>query len=260
MRTTVLVSLLAVLCLGATPVRERARATDVHITFAGVITHVLDAAHPARAVTLRGEGHMAHRATLYVRASQIASSDVAMSCDNDGTCAIALDGLRVSFANATGRPTYDLGGSFDRFVPHLRAITGGMTLSSAVHAEVPQGPIGSIFDLPSGVYSATPHEQRALFVPDHEGRGARTIAREVFLSSRVVSPSLRFSNGKSIRFRDDELIELRITNEPVHSGDNHFDLHYGVGMSGSRPLLTVVSQAQGTGGDLTPSCSDSQYP
>ena len=260
MRTTVLVSLLAVLCLGATPVRERARATDVHITFAGVITHVLDAAHPARAVTLRGEGHMAHRATLFVRASSVLSTDVAMSCDNDGTCAIALDGLRVALANAAGRPAFDAGGSFDRFVPHLRAITGGMTLADDVHAEVPRGAVGAIFELPGGVYSATPHEDRAMFVPDREGRGARTMSREVFLTTRVASPELRFSNGKSLRFRDDGLIELRITNEPAHNGDGHFKLHYELAAQiVERPFLASISTRPGIS-LINSECSNTQWP
>ena len=250
--------LLALLTVGAGS--ARLRPSEVHISFAGVIAQVLDPAHPARAVTLRGDGHMAHHATLFVRASQIISSDVAMSCDNDGTCAISLDGLRVSFAHVTGRPTFGIGGSFDRLVPHLRAITGGMTLSEAVHADAPQGPIGAIVDLPHGVYSATPYETRATFVPDHEQRGPRSIAREVFLTTRIASPELLFSNGKSIHFVDDEMLELRITNEPVHAGgDDHFALHYGLAAQPiERPLL--MSAGEGGGAGLRISCSNTTYP
>ena len=248
--------LLALLTLGGGS--ARVRPSEVHISFASVIAHVLDPAHPARAVTLRGDGHMAHHATLFVRASQITSSDVAMSCDNDGTCAISLDGLRVSFAHVTGRPTFGIGGSFDSLVPHLRAITGGMTLSSAVHADAPTGPVGVIVDLPHGVYSATPYDSRTTFVPDHEQRGPRSIAREVFLTTRIASPELLFSNGKSIRFVDEEMLELRITNEPVHAGggNGHFALHYQLAATlPSRPLVDG-----GHGGASDSECSNTQWP
>jgi hypothetical protein len=256
MRTTLLAALLALLCLGAAPNASRVRPADVHITFAGVIAHVLDPAHPARAVTLRGEGHMAHRATLFVRAADIVSSDVKMSCDGDGTCAIALDGLRAGFANASGRPRYEAGGSFDRYVPHLRAITGGaMQLAEAVHAAAPSGPVGAIFDLPDGIYSATPDSQPMQFVPDHERRGARTLSREVFLTTRIASPTLQFSNGTSIRF-DDGFVELRITNEPLHDGAGHFDLHFDLAAAPvARPVL-----AGGSGAGLSGGCSNSNYP
>ena len=252
MRTTLAVTL-ALLTLGATP---RPRPAEVHITFSGIVTHVLDPAQPARAVMVRGEGHMLHRATLYLRASQIEWSDVALSCDTEGSCAIPLETMRVRFAGATGRPTYDTGGTFDRFVPHLRGITGG---AMAALREVP----GPTFELPNGRYSATPFDERAIFAPDLEGRGARRFAREVFLSSRIVNPELQLFDGttwQSIRFREDaELIELRFTNEPLHDGAGHFALHYDLSATqlATRPTPTPAAVSIST---LGSGCSNSQYP
>ena len=254
MRTAIALTL-ALLTLGATP---RPRPTEVHITFSGIVTHVLDPAHPPRAVMVRGEGHMLHRATLYLRASQIEWSDIALLCDSDGACAIPLETMRVRFAGPTGRPTYDTGGSFDRLVPHLRAITGGAM--SALRDDVPS----ATFDLPSGRYSATPHEQRGIFAPDLEGRGARRFAREIFLTARIVDPELQLFDGttwKSVRFRDDEeLIELRFTNEPLHDGTGHFQLHYDLAAAPfpTRPTLTTAAVAASASPD--PECSNSQWP
>ena len=251
---TALAVTLALFTLGATP---RPRPAEVHITFSGIVTHVLDPAHPARAVMVRGEGHMLHRATLYLRASEIEWSDIALSCDTDGSCAIPLGTMRVRFAGTTGRPTSDTGGTFDRFVPHLRAVTGGAM--TGVRDDVP----AATFDLPNGRYSATPHEERAIFAPDLEGRGARRLAREVFLSSRVVNPELQLFDGttwKSIRFRDDEeLIELRFTNDPVHDGHGHFQLHYDLATVPleTRPSLTP---ARISASDLDVDCSNSRFP
>ena len=250
---TALAVTLALLTLGATP---RPRPAEVHITFSGIVTHVLDPAQPARAVMVRGEGHMLHRATLYLRASQIEWSDIALSCDSDGACAIPLDTMRVRFAGPAGRPTYDSGGTFDRFVPHLRAVTGG-TMSALREIS------GATFDLPNGRYSATPFEERAIFAPDLENRGARRFAREVFLSSRIVNPELQLFDGsswKSIRFREDaELIELRFTNEPLHDGAGHFQLHYDLASAplATRPTLTPAAVSIST---ANPECTNSSWP
>ena len=252
MRITLAVTL-ALLTLGATP---RPRPTDVHITFSGIVTHVLDVAHPARAVMVRGDGHMLHRATLCLCASQIEWSDLALTCDTDGSCAIPLDTMRVRFAGPAGRPTYETGGTFDRFVPHLRSVTGG---AMSALREVP----AATFDLPNGRYSAMPFDERAVFAPDLENRGVRRFAREVFLSSRVVNPELQLFDGstwKSIRFREDaELIELRFTNEPLHDGAGHFQLHYDLA---SVPLATrpTPTPAAVSISMLGTACSNSQYP
>ena len=254
-RTLLVFSLL--LLIAATPTGNRVRATDVHITFSGIVTHVLDPAHPARAVMIRGEGHMLHRATLYLRASEIASSDVPLSCDTDGACAIPLATMRVRFAGPAGRPTHSAGGTFDTLVPHLRAVTGGAM--SALRDDVS----GAVFELPNGRYSATPYEERGIFAPDLEGRGARRFAREVFLSSRVVNPELQLFDGgswKSIRFRDDEeLIELRFTNEPLHDGAGHFQLHYDLAAIpfDTRPTLTAAT-VSASRTDFE--CSNTQWP
>ena len=249
-RTLLLLSLL--LLVAATPTGDRVRPTDVHIAFSGIVTHVLDPAHPARAVTVRGDGHMLHRATLYLRAADIASSDIPLACDGDGTCALVLDGVRIRFAGATGRPTYEAGGSFDMLVPHMRGVTGGaMTaLRDEVWADAParDGLLSAIVDLPPGRYSATPDPTPAVFVPDLEQRGRRRFAREVFLSSRLVRPELQLFDGrawKSIRFhQDEELIELRLTNEPIHrgGGDSHFLLIYALSASPlpTRPDLVLM--------------------
>ena len=257
MRRRSLLVLIAFLFLGSSPTGTRVRAVDVHITFSGIVTHVLDPAHPARAVMIRGEGHMLHRATLYVRASEISSSDIALSCDTDGACAIPLETMRVRFAGPSGRPTYAAGGTFDRLIPHLRAVTGGAM--SALRDDVP----AAMFELPNGRYSATPHEERGIFAPDLEGRGARRFAREVFLSSRIVDPELQLFDGttwKSIRFRDDEeLIELRFTNEPLHDGAGHFALHYDLSATQltTRPTLTPAAVSFSM---FTIDCSNSTYP
>ena len=251
---TALAITLALLTLGAMP---RPRPTEVHITFSGIVTHVLDPAHPARAVMIRGEGHMLHRATLYLRASEIEWSDLALSCDTDGACAIPLGTMRVRFAGPAGRPMYDNGGTFDVLVPHLRAVTGGAM--TALRAEVS----AATFDLPNGRYSATPHEERGMFAPDLENRGARRFSREVFRSARVVSPELQLFDGttwRSIRFRsDEELIELRFTNEPLHAGAGHFALHYDLAATplATRPTLTPSAVSLSF---LTSECSNSQFP
>ena len=262
MRTALAVTL-ALLTLGATP---RPRPAEVHVTFSGIVTHVLDPAHPARAVMVRGEGHMLHRATLFLRASEIEWSDIALSCDGDGTCAIPLETMRVRFTGASGRPTYEAGGSFDMFVPHLRAVTGGAM--AAVRDDVP----GAVFELPSGRFSATPDEQRARFAPDLENRGTRRVSREVFLASRIVNPELQIFDGhawKSIRFRDDEeLIEVRFTNEPLHvdsaaGTDAHFALHYDLAATqlASKPLLVPMNDSAARGiSTLAAGCSASQWP
>ena len=253
MKTTLAVTL-ALLTLGATP---RPRPAEVHITFSGIVTHVLDPAQPARAVMARGDVHMLHRATLYLRTSDIDSSDVPFSCDLGGSCAIAIDGTRLRFAHVRGRPTADAGGSFDLMVPHLRGVTGGAM--SAVRDD----PRNAVFELPSGRYSATPYEERALFLPDLERRGARRIAREVFLSTRMVSPELQLFDGigwKSIRFNaDQDLIELRLTNEPLHAGSGHFDLHYDLAADplAVRPTLTPAGVSLSNVGV---ECTNSQYP
>ena len=254
-RTLLALSLL--LFVAASPTGTRVRATDVHITFSGIVTHVLDPAQPARAVMVLGEGHMLHRATLYLRASQIESSDIALSCDTDGACAIPLETMRVRFARPAGRPTYDTGGSFDRLVPHLRAITGGAM--SALRDDVPS----ATFDLPRGRYSATPHDDRAVFAPDLENRGARRFAREIFLSSRIVGPELQLFDGgawKSIRFHENaNLIELRFTNEPLHDGTGHFALHYDLAATplAVRPTLTPAATSLSL---INSECSNSVHP
>ena len=270
MRTALAVTL-ALLTLGATP---RPQPAEVHLTFSGVLVHVLDASRPARVVALNGEGHMAHTATLVVQRAQVAETDLALQCDAEGVCAIPLDGKRIRFAGAKGRPTYDAGGSFDLYVPHLRGITGGAfaSITEDVWADAPRGVIGAMVDLPPGRLSATPHDARGLLVPDLEHRGPRHFGREVYLVSRIAAPELELFDGKawtSIRFRG-ELVELRVTNEPLHPIDHseiprHFDLSFGLSASPIpiRPRIVpgggVAAEDRGASGTVA-GCSNNQWP
>lgn len=256
---TALAFTLALLTLGATPI-DRVPPTEVHITFSGVMTHVLDPAQPARAILHRGDGHLLHRATLILRAEDIESSDIALSCDAEGVCSLPLDGANIRFDRGFGHPTYDAGGSFDMLVPHLRAVTGGAMTT------VRDDPRNTTFALPAGRYSATPHEDLGLFVPDLERRGVRGLAREVFLVSRMTSPRLQLriaGKTRTIVFReDDELIELRITNEPMHAaGADHFDLNYDLSATplAARPALTTVSDARGLSVPIN-ACTNTTWP
>src|SRR5947209_6309216 len=90
---------------------------QVHITFSGLICSIFDGQHAPRAVAMRGSADMLHHATLHIPQATIASTDVALSC-NQGDCVLDLTDVALRFPGG-GRAHYDVGGSFDTIVPHL---------------------------------------------------------------------------------------------------------------------------------------------
>src|ERR1043165_8389736 len=163
MRKLVLVAL--ALVVSAPAVR---RGAEVHIRFSGVICHVFDGQHAPRAVAMRGGGTMLHHAVLHLAQSSVASSEVAMACDN-GDCVLELADTAVRFLGS-GRPSTDA--SFDTVVPHLRAVTNGEM--SVLRGEVfdavpsPASEISAVMELPGGRMSATPFDTKARYEPDFE--------------------------------------------------------------------------------------------
>jgi len=202
LRRAVFLSVLALSCLvAAAPVTRDGSTSkpgaDVHIAFSGLICHVFDQAHPPRAVVMRGNEAMPHRATLYISQSAIASSDIFLTCEG-GECTLDLTNVAMRFRSA-GAPQIDQDGSFDRLVPHLRPVTNGemAELRSDVFDEVPSpaSPVSASFELPSGRMSAVAYGENGRYEPDFEQRGVRQFAREVFLDGHVASPTLLIRNA-----------------------------------------------------------------
>jgi hypothetical protein len=258
--------LAALVLLAAAPTR---RGAEVHIRFSGVICHVFDGTHAPRAVAMRGGGTMLHHAVLHMAQESIASSDVAMACDN-GDCVLELADTAVRFLGS-GRPQYDAGGSFDTVVPHLRAVTGGEM--SALRHDVfdavpsPASVISAVMELPGGRMSATPLDTKARYEPDFENRGDRLFAREVALDGVVPSRVLlvrRFGDKawRSITFKDD--IALRMVNEPAAGmmPMQHEVLFYDLAAQPltAKPLIVTIPAAQITPNFTDFECSNTQYP
>jgi hypothetical protein len=263
MRKLVLVALALVVSAPAAR-----RGAEVHIRFSGVICHVFDGTHPPRAVAMRGGGTMLHHAVLHMAQESIASSEVAMACDN-GDCVLELADTAVRFVGS-GRPHSDK--SFDTIVPQLRAVTGGemSALRDEVFAAVPSpaSVISAVMELPAGRMSATPFDMTARYEPDFENRGERPFPREVALDGVVASPVLLVRRAgdrawHSITFKDD--VALRMVNEPAASTMpmQHEVLFYDLAAQrlSIKPLILLPPTAAGMAvQDVTPSCSDSQYP
>jgi hypothetical protein len=258
--------LLLAILLSAPAVR---RGAEVHIRFSGVICHVFDGAHAPRAVAMRGGGTMLHHAALHMAQESIASSEVAMACDN-GDCVLELADTAVRFLGS-GRPQFDE--SFDTIVPHLRAVTGGEM--SALRHDVfdavpsPNGVISAVMELPVGRMSATPFDTKARYEPDFENRGDRLFAREVALDGVVAAPVLLVRRAgdkawRSVTFKDD--IELRMVNEPAAgmAGMNHELLFYDLAARALATKPLIVSRGAVAGqrhvAETDSNCSDSHYP
>jgi hypothetical protein len=268
MRRILFAGLCAALFLGsADRVRDGA---DLHISFAGLICHVFDAQHAPRAVMVRGTAAMPHRATMVLSERQIAATDVALSCSN-GECSVDLQNTAVKFLHG-GRASFEPGGSFDRIVPHLQAVTNGEmnALRDEVFDDVPSpgNVIAAYFELPSGALTAVPFAQTASFDPDYENRGLRPFPQGVFLSGHVAQPELLIRRAgdarwSHIRFRAGSTIDIRVSNEPVTGGDAmHEMLYYGLSKN---PLVNQPVVAAGTSPGIgarvvVPGCSDTQWP
>ena len=248
------------------------RGTEIHIAFSGIICHVFDGQHAPRAVAMRGSPGMEHRATLHVAQASIASSDVALSCQQ-GDCVLDLTDVALRFLGSSGRPRVTAGGSFDTIVPHLQRVTNEemRTLRDDVFDAVPSpgGVVSASMELPSGALSATPYDMTGRYDPDFEQRGDRPFAHEVFLDGVVAQPLLlvRRSGDASwhrIKFKDDELIELRMVNEPANGMEGeHALLYYDLAELplATKPLI-VSSRAAGQmrphGLDIA--CSPTSWP
>ena len=253
-----LTPLLFLAFLGAVP-----RGTEVHIAFSGLIAHLFDGVHAPRAVAMRGEGHMLHRAALHIPEASIASSEVPLACDN-GDCVLDLRDVALRFPG-TGRAHYAPGGSFDTIVPHLGKVTNGemSALRDEVFDPAPGSVIAASMELPAGNLTATPFETKARYEPDFENRGERAFAREVDLDGVMPRPQLlvrRFGEAswKRIDFKAD-LIELRMVNEPAPgiTTTHHEELFYDLA---ARPLavnpLIVMPQGKLRPNDLDALCSN----
>lgn len=250
------------------------RVTPLHLSFAGLICHIFDPSHPARAVMIRGTDDMPHAAVLRVPSSEIESSEVPLTC-SDGTCALDLTNTALRFTDGGAQPVAEKGGTFDTIVPHLRAITGGemSALRDDTFDEVPSplSPVLAYLELPAGHLTTVPFEQLAAFVPDLEHRGARPFPNGVFLSGKLDDPVLLVrrtgdDRWSAITFRSGALIDLRLTNEPANGMPDsaHASLVYAL----SKYPLSVQPAVQLTIGrrihtapfGTIPGCSDTQYP
>lgn len=254
----------------------RHSGVDLHITFSGLICNIFDGQHAPRAVSMRGTAEMLHKATLHIPQSSIASTDVALSCDQ-GDCVLDLTDVALRFPGG-GRAHYDVGGSFDKIVPHLSRVTNGamFSLRDEVFDTVPSptSVVSASMLLPEGTFSATPLDQKSHYAPDFERSGERPFPREVFLDGVIPAPHLlvrRFgdSSWHRITFNADALIELRMVNEPadgVPAGMHHEVLYYDLS---DLPLATkpiIVTTNNGNSRRSRPfipfdsSCSTSNYP
>jgi hypothetical protein len=263
---------LAVLSSGVAPRRD----VDVHITFSGLICNIFDGQHAPRAVAMRGTADMLHHATLHIRQSSIASTDVALSCDQ-GDCVLDLTDVALRFPGG-GRAHYDAGGSFDTIVPHLSRVTNGAMVS--VRDEVfddvpsPSSVVSASMMLPEGTFSATPLDRKSHYDPDFERTGDRSFPQDVFLDGVIPTPLLlvrRFgdSSWHRVTFNANTLIELRMVNEPADetaTGMHHEVLYYDLS---DRPLATKPIIVTGNNGSprrghpfipFDSSCSTSNFP
>jgi hypothetical protein len=237
------------------------RGTEVHISFSGVICHVFDGLRAPRAVAMRGSGHMLHHATLHMPQASIASNELALSCDH-GDCVLDLADVELRFPGI-GHARYAPGGSFDTIVPHLSAVTNGEM--SALRDDL-ASVASAIMELPAGNLSATPYETKARYEPDFENRGERPFAREVFLDGVIARPELLArhfgeTSWHRIVFHGDDLIELRMVNEPAAgmTGTNHWLLFYELSALplATKPLIVVPTRLTA---DLGVDCSNSHFP
>jgi hypothetical protein len=231
-----------------------------------VICHVFDGTHAPRAVAMRGGGTMLHHAVLHMAQSSVASSEVAMACDN-GDCVLELADTAVRFLGS-GRPQFEE--SFNTIVPHLRAVTNGEmnALRDDVFDAVPSpaGVISAVMELPAGRMSATPFDVKARYEPDFEHRGERPFAREVALDGVVASPVLLVRRvgdkaWRRITFKDD--VELRMVNEPATGTMpmQHEVLFYDLAAQRltTKPLIVLpAAQITPKGADFE--CSNNQWP
>lgn len=248
------------------------RSSDVRIAFGGLVCTVFDADHEPRAVIVRGTEAMPHRATLTLLESQIASSDVALSCAS-GQCSLDLENTALRFADR-GRATYPTGGSFDLIVPHLRAVTDGEmnALRDDVFDEVPSpaSPMTAYLELPDGVLTTVPFAETAAYEPDYEQRGFRHFPASVLLTGRVGRPVLLIRRAgddrwQRVTFRADALIEMRIENEPADgiTDSMHAMLYYALSKTplSKQPMIRMSSHAGHlTSHALAAGCSASQWP
>jgi hypothetical protein len=250
--------------------------TDIHIAFSGLICNVFDGQHAPRAVAMRGMDEMLHHATLHIPQASIASTDVALNCDQDD-CVLDLTDVALRFPGG-GRAHYDTGSSFDTIVPHLgRATNGEMrTMRPDVFDAVPSpnSVVAASMLLPAGTLSATPLDQTGHYYPDFEHSGDRSFAREVFLDGVIPIPQLlvrRFGDTAWHRviFNADSLIELRMVNEPAKGmapGMHHEVLYYDLSdlPLAAKPIIVEVNNAVAgrsrTFDGLTSGCSNSQWP
>ncbi|HKS22659.1 MAG TPA: hypothetical protein VJZ76_07670 [Thermoanaerobaculia bacterium] len=237
------------------------RGTEVHISFSGVICHIFDGQHAPRAVAMRGSGHMLHHAALHMPQASVVSSDVALSCDR-GDCVLELSDIELRFPGA-GRARYAPGGSFDTIVPHLHTVTNGEmhTLRDDL-----SGVVSATMELPAGYLSATAFETRARYEPDFENRGERPFAREVFLDGTIARPELLVrqfgeTSWHRIVFKDDDLIELRMINEPAAGSTamHHETLFYELSALplATKPVIVVPPRLTA---DLDVDCSNTRFP
>jgi hypothetical protein len=263
----ILVCLVAFMLIGASPAQRG--GADVHITFSGLICHVFDAAHAPRAVTMRGNDAMPHRATLYMQEAAIASSEIPLTCDGR-ECSLDLTNTGLRFVGG-GSATFSRGGSFDTIVPALRAITNGEmdALRKEVFDDVPSpaSPISSSFLLPAGHLTALAYDAMARYEPDLEGRGVRPFAREVMLDGHVPSGQLLVRQAgdvawRRITFSDD--IDLRVVNESSSPMAGHASLYYELARVplATRPAITLPAQAGRirTLDIANVECSDTRFP
>jgi hypothetical protein len=222
----------------------------VHITFSGLICHVFDAARAPRAVTMRGNDTMPHRATLYLQEAAIESSEIPLTCDGR-ECSLDLTNTGLRFAGS-GSATFSRGGSFDTIVPALRAITNGEmdSLREDVFDDVPSpsSPISASFILPAGHLTAVAYDATARYEPDFEGRGIRPFARAVMLDGHVTSGQLlvrRAGDAAWRRITFSDAIDLRVVNESSSPMSGHASLYYDLARIplAMRPAIALPAQA-----------------
>ncbi len=221
---------------------------------------------------MRDTGEMPHRAVLTLLESQIAFSEVALSCTG-GQCTMDLANTALRFADR-GRPTYEKGGSFDLIVPHLRAVTDGemSELREDVFDEVPsaESPMTAYLELPSGTLTTVPFAQTAAYEPDYEQRGFRQFPANVFLAGRIDRPVLLVRRAgdarwKRVVFRPGAAIEMRIENHPADGVPDtmHAMLYYSLSKTplSRQPMIHLSAQAGHlTSNTFAAGCSDSQWP
>ena len=266
---------LLILAILSSGVARHQSGVEIHIGFSGLICNIFDGQHAPRAVAMRGTADMLHHATLHIPQASIASTDVALSCEQ-GDCVLDLTNVALRFPG-NGRAHYDAGGSYDTIVPHLSRVTNGAMagLRDEVFDDVPSptSVVSSLMVLPEGSFSAIPLDQTGHYSPDFEHTGDRSFAREVFLDGVIPLPEIlvrHFGDSRwhRITFNPDALIELRMVNEPAEgmaTGMHHEVLYYNLS---DLPLATepiIVVDRGGIGRSrlyvaFDPSCSTSNFP